>query len=99
MPEENPNPAVEWPADELDMPLRKPVTVAGETVTSLKLREPTCAEWEDCLAQPSIKQRRHIVSTVSGIPAGIVATMGIGDVTRAEEYLMRFFEVGQRIDA
>lgn len=92
-------PASPWPSDDWEMPLRKPVSVAGENVSALKLREPTCEEWEDCLAQPSLKQRRYIVSKVSGIPMAIVGQMGIGDVTRAEEYLLRFFEAGQKIDA
>lgn len=88
-----------WPPNEQEIVLRKSITHAGETYDRLNLREPTCAEWEETLEQPSTKQRRFIVSKVSGIPQAAVAQMGIGDVTRAEEYLMRFFEVGQKIDA
>jgi hypothetical protein len=87
-----------WPDAEWEMPLRKPLEHAGQTYAALQLREPTCAEWEETLEQPPLKQRRFVVSKVAGVPLGAVALMGIGDVTRAEEYLLRFFEVGQSID-
>ena len=90
-----PSPA--WPPAEYELVLRKPVTLDGVTVDRLQLREPTCWEWEQIVAQPIEKQRRYGVQLITGVSINLVAKMGIGDVVRAEKYLLSFFDMGQSI--
>lgn len=86
-----------WPPAEFELVLRKPVTLEGTTVDRLQLREPTCWEWEQIVAQPEDKQRRYAVQLISGVSIKLIALMGVGDVVRAERYIIRFFEVGRTI--
>jgi hypothetical protein len=88
-----------WPPGEFELVLRKPVSLDGVTVDRLQLREPTCWEWEQIVAQPIDKQRRFGVQLISGVSIKLIAQMGVGDVVRAEKYLLSFFEVGLRIGA
>lgn len=86
-----------WPPAEFELVLRKPVTLEGQTVDRLQLREPTCWEWEQIVGQPEDNQRKFAVQLISGVSMTMIKQMGIGDVVRAERYLIRFFEVGRTI--
>lgn len=88
---------IAWPPEEFVLPLRQPVTHAGETFTEVTLREPTGLEWEKILAQPEGLRRRFAVSHIGGVPMAACALIGIGDLVRGENYLNSFFEVGQVI--
>lgn len=89
----------EWPEPEFELTLRKPVTFKDETYSVVLLREPTGAEWEEMLAQPTAIRRRFMISKVGGIPMAATALIGIGDLVRGETYLMSFFDTGQAIGA
>lgn len=88
-----------WPPAEFELVLRKPVSLDGVTVDRLQLREPTCWEWEQIVGQKVENQRRFSIQLISGVSSKLIAQMGIGDVVRAERYLLSFFEVGQAIGA
>ena len=86
-----------WPPAEFELVLRKPISLEGVTVDRLQLREPTCWEWEQIVGRAVSEQRRFGVQLISGVSTKLIAQMGIGDVVRAERYLLSFFEVGQAI--
>lgn len=89
-----------WPAPEWDLELRKPLAKKdGSTITSIMLREPTGAEWEDIMAHPVATRRRYSISRIGGVPMGDLAGVGIGDLVRGEAYLTSFFDIGQAIGA
>lgn len=89
-----------WPDAEWDLLLRKPLAKKdGATITSIMLREPTGAEWEEIMAHPVATRRRYSISIIGGVPMGDLARVGIGDLVRGEAYLTSFFDVGQAIGA
>ncbi|MES2034988.1 MAG: phage tail assembly protein, partial [Pseudomonadota bacterium] len=67
-----------WPPAEFELVLRKPVSLDGVSCDRLQLREPTCWEWEQIIAQPIDKQRRFAVQLISGASIKLIALMGIG---------------------
>lgn len=89
-----------WPAREFELILRRPVTLPdGAEISSIMLREPTGAEWEEIMEHPVRSRRRFGISRVGGVPMKTCAAIGIGDLVRGEAYLTSFFEVGQAIGA
>lgn len=88
---------IQFPPEEFELVLRKPVELGGETYDRLQLREPTDEEWEKVMAAPDGKRRRVGLALVSGIPEKAIAKMAIGDTVRGEAYLTSFFDIGQVI--
>lgn len=87
-----------WPDREFELVLRKAVArPEGGDLTSIMLREPTGAEWEDIMACEVALRRRYSVSRIGGVPMKLCALIGIGDLVRGEAYLTSFFDVGQAI--
>lgn len=79
------------------MQLRVPVEDGDQAITSLSLREPTMAEYEEIMATPAALRIRKTVSIISALPMNVVAKIGVGDVVRAEAYCSSFFDIGQVI--
>ena len=81
--------------DEMTITLRKPVTVGGETVFELALREPTVAELEQFTLQAAkageIKAISSLIASVSGVSIAAIQKIGVRDFKIAEKYLSDFF--------
>jgi hypothetical protein len=87
-----------WPEPEFELLLRKPVEQpGGEPLTSIMLREPTCAEWDAIHAQPIAQRRRFSVHKITGLPMAVISQVGIGDMAIAENYITSFFAIAQEI--
>jgi hypothetical protein len=84
-----------WPPTQLTIPLRKPISVGGEDVSELQLREPTAGEWEQIEAKPAHLQRTFAISLVGAVPLKEAAKLSIGDAVLAEDYLASFFEIAR----
>jgi hypothetical protein len=75
-------------ADELVLPLRKPVALDDRQVTELKLREPTAGELEAFNRATGWARDIAAVAAVTGIPSDAAGKILGGDLKRA----MRFIE-------
>lgn len=76
--------------DELVIPLRKPVTHAGETYTDLALREPTGGDLKAAEKFTGFESDIVLIAMVSGVPKPAVEKIGARDLKKAQEYLAGF---------
>jgi hypothetical protein len=77
--------------EELVIDLRKPVTLGGESWSTLVLREPTGAEWIEFGKTPGVEGNIKAIALISGVPLPAVKMVGVRDLKRGTEYLDRFF--------
>lgn len=77
--------------DTLVLTLRKPVTVAGKTYDSVKLREPLASELEAASRAPSgVGALISLIVMVAGVPRGVPEAMGSRDLAKANAFLETF---------
>lgn len=78
----------------LEMPLRRPVTLKGdsETYTTLPLREPTVDELDKAsmAGETSFASNAALISFVAGIPLQVARQLGKRDYEEAVKYLTGF---------
>ena len=80
------------PLEQLTITLRKPVTLGTVSYTTLHLREPTAAEWEQWDKLSGVAADTVAVATVSGVPLPAVRMIGTRDLIRASRFLAGFLE-------
>lgn len=81
--------AVDQP-DNLVIPLRKPVSLASETWSELRLQEPTAAQmllWDKL---SGVEADIKAVSVVSGLPEPAVRMIGARDLIQAGRFIASF---------
>ena len=77
--------------DEMVITLRKPVSLGGETWSTLSLREPTGAEWLLWDNLTGVEANIKAISTVSAVPEPVVRQIGVRDLQQATAFLNHFF--------
>lgn len=70
--------------------LRHPVEFAGQTYTSLTLREPTAAQWQEWDKLEGVEADIKAVATVSGLPLAAVRLVAARDLIAASRYIGAF---------
>ena len=82
--------------EELVITLRKPVTVADETIYELRLSEPNVNQLDQFVTQAEkvggIKAMAALIASVADVNVVIVGKIGARDFKLAEGYLTRFFD-------
>ncbi|MBV9859882.1 MAG: phage tail assembly protein [Alphaproteobacteria bacterium] len=78
--------------DELTLTLRKPIEHGGQTITELKLREPTAEEIATATDGVTNGSRMHIhlISIVAGLPKIVIGRMAARDFTVARNFVESF---------
>jgi len=77
--------------------LVRPVEHAGGTISEIRLRAPTIAEYRRAMQGPSpIEQTIGLVSVVSGIGRDALEKMDVDAVLEANDFLMGFIDRGRR---
>lgn len=77
--------------DAISFPLRKPLTVAGDTLTVLTLREPTAGQLELYADLEGFARKIKAASVMAAIPDSAAASIGVRDLKQIEAYLDAFF--------
>jgi hypothetical protein len=84
--------------EQLTLTLRKPITLGGDTIETLELREPNAAEYKKFTKQASsdpVGAMVALIAMVSGVAPPIIDRIGVRDMNAAGEYLMAFMGPSQ----
>jgi len=75
---------------QLTVPLRTPIPLGDITVSELKLREPTAAEWTRWDKFSGIEADIMAVSTVAGVHDQVIRQIGARELMKAARFILLF---------
>ncbi|MGZ3272376.1 MAG: phage tail assembly protein [Caulobacteraceae bacterium] len=81
-------------AAELVITLRSPVVLGYLEYSSVRLREPTAAEYRDMMRKSGVSRTLAAISAIAGIPPVAVGKIGARDLKKAQIYIDAFCESG-----